>query len=60
MLGAGSLVPPGRVLESGYLWVGTPVERIRPLKDREIEYLDYSAGNYTKLADEHRDTVESR
>ncbi len=54
MVGAGSLVPPGRVLEGGYLWVGTPVQRVRPLKDRELEYLEYVGGNYTKLADEHR------
>ena len=54
MLGAGSLVPPGKVLESGYLWVGTPVRRVRPLKDRELEYLDYVAMNYTKLTDEQR------
>ncbi|MCG6861163.1 MAG: gamma carbonic anhydrase family protein [Chromatiaceae bacterium] len=60
MVGAGSLVPPGAVLESGFLWVGTPVRRMRPLKDREIEYLDYVAGNYTKLADEHRNTLADR
>ena len=24
IIGAGSLVPPGKILESGYLWVGTP------------------------------------
>jgi carbonic anhydrase/acetyltransferase-like protein (isoleucine patch superfamily) len=54
MIGAGSLVPPGRVLESGYLWVGTPVKRVRALKDREIEYLDYVAENYTRLMIEHR------
>ncbi len=59
MLGAGSLVPPGKVLESGYLWVGTPVRRVRPLKDRELEYLDYVAMNYTKLADEQRNEATS-
>lgn len=56
MVGAGSLVPPGKVLEGGYLWVGTPVERMRPLKDRELEYLEYVAGNYVRLAEEHRGT----
>jgi len=54
MVGAGSLVPPGKVLEGGYLWVGTPVERTRPLKDRELEYLEYVAANYVRLAEEHR------
>ncbi|WP_089724829.1 gamma carbonic anhydrase family protein [Candidatus Thiosymbion oneisti] len=55
MVGAGSLVPPGKELEGGYLWVGTPVKRIRALKDPEIEYLDYVAEHYAKLADGHRD-----
>jgi len=54
MVGAGSLVPPGKTLESGYLWVGTPVKRVRSLKEQEIEYLDYVAEHYTKLADGHQ------
>jgi carbonic anhydrase/acetyltransferase-like protein (isoleucine patch superfamily) len=54
MLGAGALVPPGKVLEGGYLWVGSPVRRSRTLKDRELEYLDYVSGNYSKLADEQK------
>jgi len=53
MVGAGSLVPPGKTLEGGYLWVGTPVKRIRPLKDQELEYLDYVAEHYVRLADAH-------
>jgi carbonic anhydrase/acetyltransferase-like protein (isoleucine patch superfamily) len=59
MLGAGALVPPGKVLESGYLWVGTPVRRVRPLKDRELEYLDYVAENYTRLTAEQQDSARS-
>ena len=59
MLGAGSLVPPGKVLESGYLWVGTPIRRVRPLKDRELEYLDYVAVNYSKLAQEQSTSATS-
>jgi len=55
MVGAGSLVPPGKALEGGYLWVGTPVKRIRALKDPELEYLDYVAEHYTRLAEGHRD-----
>ena len=29
IVGAGSLVPPGKQLESGYLYVGSPVKRVR-------------------------------
>ena len=54
MIGAGSLVPPGKTLESGHLYVGTPVKMARPLKDSEKEFLKYSATHYTKLANKHR------
>jgi carbonic anhydrase/acetyltransferase-like protein (isoleucine patch superfamily) len=53
MLGAGSLVPPGRVLEGGFLWVGTPARRLRPLTEPELEYLEYSAAHYVELGSRH-------
>ncbi len=53
MLGAGALVPPGKTLEGGYLWVGSPARRSRPLDDREREYLRYSAQHYVKLMRQH-------
>jgi carbonic anhydrase/acetyltransferase-like protein (isoleucine patch superfamily) len=58
MLGAGALVPPGRVLEGGYLWIGAPARRARALTDKELEYLEYSAANYVRLADAHRASAE--
>jgi len=51
MIGAGSLVPQGKHLESGYLYFGTPVKKIRPLTAQEIAYLKYGAANYVKLKD---------
>ncbi len=53
MLGAGSLVTPGKVLEGGFLWVGRPAKRARPLTDKELEYLEYSAVHYVKLKNRH-------
>lgn len=53
MVGAGSLVPMGKRLESGYLYVGSPVKQIRPLKDSEKAFLSYSAKQYHKLAMRH-------
>jgi len=53
ILGANSLVPPNRELESGFLWVGSPAKKIRPLTEKEITYLEYSANNYVKLKDRH-------
>ena len=50
MIGAGSLVPPRKVLKSGYLYVGSPVQQVRPLTEKELEFLPYSAQNYVKVA----------
>ncbi len=55
MIGAGALVPPGRELEGGFLWVGAPVRRARALTEQELEYLEYSAEHYVRLAQRHRD-----
>ena len=49
MLGANSLVPPGKTLVSGYLYAGSPAQQRRPLKDNEYALLDYMANNYVDL-----------
>jgi carbonic anhydrase/acetyltransferase-like protein (isoleucine patch superfamily) len=54
MLGAGSLVLSDKTLEGGYLWLGSPVRRIRPLSERELAYLEYSAQHYGRLAQRHQ------
>ena len=53
MLGAGSLVPEGKVLESGYLYLGSPAKRIRPLTVAELAYFAYSAQNYIRLKNDY-------
>ncbi|EAW1232523.1 gamma carbonic anhydrase family protein [Salmonella enterica] len=53
MIGAGSLVPQHKRLESGYLYLGSPVKQIRPLSDAERSGLQYSANNYVKWKDEY-------
>ncbi|MBL5932829.1 gamma carbonic anhydrase family protein [Lelliottia amnigena] len=53
MIGAGSLVPQNKRLESGYLYLGSPVKQIRPLNEAEIAGLQYSANNYVKWKDEY-------
>jgi carbonic anhydrase/acetyltransferase-like protein (isoleucine patch superfamily) len=53
IVGAGSLVSPGKRLESRGLYVGSPAKRVRDLKDKEIEFLSYSAHHYVKLKDEY-------
>ncbi|MBS0287110.1 MAG: gamma carbonic anhydrase family protein [Proteobacteria bacterium] len=49
ILAAGALVPPGKILESGYLWVGAPAIRKRPLTKEELAFIRYSAASYVKL-----------
>ena len=57
MLGAGTLVPPEKVLKGGYLYVGSPARQARPLSGREREYLRYSAAHYSRLALKHRESA---
>lgn len=49
MIGAGSVVPPNKRLESGYLYLGNPCKRVRALSDTELEYLEYSSAHYVRL-----------
>ena len=53
MIGAGSLVPPGKRLASGFLYMGNPAKQARPLKPAEIAFLTTSADNYVLLKDEY-------
>ena len=53
IIGAGTLVPPGKVLESGYLYVGSPVRQARKLTDSELSYFDYTSQKYVDLAAEY-------
>ncbi len=50
LLGAGSLVPEGKVLESGHLYLGRPAKMVRALTEEEIAYFSYSAEHYVALA----------
>ena len=59
VLGAGSLVPSGKELAGGYLWLGVPARRVRALTDRELEMLEYSAAHYARLKDRHKASQSS-
>jgi carbonic anhydrase/acetyltransferase-like protein (isoleucine patch superfamily) len=54
LLAAGSLVPEGKVLESGYLYVGRPAKKVRVLTADEIAHFMYSANNYVLLKDQYQ------
>jgi carbonic anhydrase/acetyltransferase-like protein (isoleucine patch superfamily) len=49
MIAAGSVVPPGKKLESGYLYLGNPARAVRKLNEKELEQLEYSAKHYIRL-----------
>ena len=54
ILAAGSLVPTGKTLEGGHLWVGSPAKRKRPLTENELAFLDYSAEHYARLKERQK------
>jgi len=53
IIGAGTVVPPGKTLESGYVYMGSPARKARPVTDKERTYFTYTAGNYVRLKDKH-------
>lgn len=52
-VGAGAVVPPGKTVMTGELWLGNPAKPVRRLSDKEIEQLYYSAKHYVRLKDEY-------
>ncbi|MCP4430917.1 MAG: gamma carbonic anhydrase family protein [Gammaproteobacteria bacterium] len=58
VVGAGSVVPGHKDLESGYLYFGAPARRVRKLTQQELDYFDYSARHYVKLTKRHHKNSE--
>jgi carbonic anhydrase/acetyltransferase-like protein (isoleucine patch superfamily) len=54
MIGANTLVPPGKRLVSGYLYLGSPARQVRALTPTERDQLSFSAQHYVKLMHRHR------
>ncbi|TPG09733.1 gamma carbonic anhydrase family protein [Rhodanobacter glycinis] len=52
-VGAGALIPPGKVVGERELWLGNPARFVRLLSDRQIEHLHYSADHYVRLKDDY-------
>ncbi len=53
IIAAGSLVPPGKRLVSGFLYLGNPVRQARALTEQERGFFRYSANNYVRLKDQY-------
>ena len=54
MVAGGSVVVPRTVVKSGELWGGSPAKFMRPLKDREKEYLIRVPDQYYGLGAQYR------
>ena len=55
IIAAGTLVPPGKALESGFLYKGNPARQTRPLTEKEMSFFDYTAMRYAALAATYHD-----
>jgi carbonic anhydrase/acetyltransferase-like protein (isoleucine patch superfamily) len=53
LVGAGSVIPPGKVVGERELWLGNPAKFVRLLSDEQIEQLHYSADRYVLLKDDY-------
>lgn len=53
IIGAGCLVPPGKRLASGFVYVGNPCRQLRVVTDDERLFFTYSPANYVKLKDQY-------
>jgi carbonic anhydrase/acetyltransferase-like protein (isoleucine patch superfamily) len=60
IVAAGSLVPPGKTMPSGYLCMGTPAKPVRKLTSEELDSIKEHADNYVKYARayQQKDTYE--
>lgn len=50
MIAAGSLVPPGKTMPSGYLCMGSPAKPVRKLSDEEIQSIVSFSDHYVKYS----------
>lgn len=50
IIAAGSLVPPGKTLESGYMYMGSPAKATRKLTGDELASIPKYANNYIKYS----------
>ncbi len=60
IIAAGSLVPPGKKLTSGFMYMGSPAKKARKLTEDELASIPQYAANYVKYARAYqlKDTYE--
>ncbi|HEY7116485.1 MAG TPA: gamma carbonic anhydrase family protein [Tepidisphaeraceae bacterium] len=50
---AGAVVPPGLVVPDGMMVMGVPGKIVRPVKDKEHEYMRWLVPHYVELAEQY-------
>jgi carbonic anhydrase/acetyltransferase-like protein (isoleucine patch superfamily) len=53
LIAAGAVVPPGLVVPDGMVVMGVPGKIVRPVNDKEKEYMKWLPAHYAKLAQLH-------
>lgn len=59
MIAAGALIPPDKQLDEGYLYVGSPAKKARPLTENELQFLKISSNNYIETKNQHLEASKS-
>lgn len=54
IVGAGALVPPGKRVPAGSVVVGNPFTLLRPCRDSDREFIEYSWREYVKRTRQYR------
>ena len=57
-VGAGAVVPPGKTVGRGELWLGNPARKVRVLSEADIKGLYYSAQHYVRLKNRYLGIAE--
>ena len=57
-VGAGAVVPPGKTVGRGELWLGNPARKVRVLSEADVEGLYYSAQHYVRLKNRYLGIAE--
>ena len=53
-VGAGSLIPPGKIVRKKELWMGRPAKFIRNVTDAELDFMRGNVENYIDLSREYK------
>lgn len=53
-VGAGSLIPPGKIVRKKELWMGSPAKFIRNISDAELDFMRGNVENYVDLSKEYK------